>query len=58
MEKTIYDLKLGEELEIGAPGSDIYMRRVPGGWVMENYVLSSSCFVPLNYEFQNKPEKL
>lgn len=54
MEKTIYNLKLHEELEI-QKGQLNFIQRVPGGW---NYVyLYGVQFVPLNNEFQPKKEK-
>ena len=55
MEKTIYDLKLHETLELD---DDITIIRVPGGWIYTYYSdyynqhkTSSMVFVPYSLEF-------
>jgi len=54
MEKTIYDLELHKEIHL--KNSQIYITRVPWGWIYENYypkwdMITSSVFVPFNKEF-------
>jgi len=56
-EKTIYELELHEELRI-VP--DLYIIRVPGGWIYcttnDNLNFASSTFVPYNNEFESDEE--
>ena len=57
--KSVYDMKLHEELEDKSNSSDIlHMRilRVPGGWIYYSpYTGSrSGTFVPFDNEFQSK----
>ncbi len=49
-EKTIYDLKLHEQLKIS---TCIYVTRVPGGWLYDYYEdgQKTACFVPYSNEF-------
>ena len=49
MEKTIYDLELHEEVNLGG---NRYATRVPGGWI---YRLDESedVFVPFSNEFKD-----
>ncbi len=51
-EKTIYDLKLHEQLKIS---TCIYVTRVPGGWLYDYYEdgQKTACFVPYSNEFIN-----
>ena len=47
---TIYELKLNEDLMFESEQLEVYVLRVPGGWV---YIIGqTSAFVPFNNEFQ------
>jgi hypothetical protein len=50
-EKTIHDLKLHEQLKIK---EDMYVMRVPGGWIYECENEITAVFVPWSSEFSNK----
>lgn len=49
--KTIYNMALHEDLRVD---QYVYVLRVPGGWVYQNYLNDSmsSVFVPFSNEFQ------
>jgi hypothetical protein len=49
MVRTIYDLKLGEEMGLLFWS----VTRVPGGWIFLGGINTSCCFVPFDNEFQN-----
>lgn len=51
-DKTIYDLKLHEELKIK---DDLFVVRVPGGWLYQAYTENeiNSVFVPYYVEVKN-----
>ena len=61
-DKTIYDLKLHEYIH--TEGNNIYVTRVPGGWIYEtinseinmgeNNNIYRPVFVPFNNEFQKR----
>ena len=52
MEKTIYDLKLHESMELDSDYFHIVFR-VPGGWIYRTFG-SSAIFVPFHGEFDPK----
>ena len=49
--KTIYDLNMHEEIE---KEPELYVRRVPGGWIYTDtgFADDQSVFVPYNEEFK------
>ena len=59
-QKNIYNLKLHQCLELDDPHLYNTILRVPGGWVYRSFDKScsmmTSCFVPLNNEFQEDKE--
>lgn len=57
-EKTIYDLKLHESIDVG---NHTTATRVPGGWIYEHYdvdagLMYATTFVPWDSEFCLGPE--
>jgi len=57
-EKTIYDLKMNEEMEVECDTGYEYVRRVPGGWIFKSIKIGglfssdsiSNTFVPFKKE--------
>lgn len=56
----IYKLQLHEKTQLKTPGpADVFVTRVPGGWLYEYQISTASIlevvFVPFNNEYQKTP---